>query len=125
MNIRFVIGAVFATIGLIFFVIAGYIVSRTIDNNHNIETRFAKIEDACQKQLTEILGEKGSIKKLNGGLIEITLPESPDVRTSLGDATAIQAVCPNRIITDACIGVGCTIPASKNPRVILKMKVAS
>ena len=124
MNIRFILGGVFILIGVIFFSLSGYLLSHSIENSHNLNDRLSKIEASCQKQLTKLVGEKGKIKTLSGGVIEIQFPETNDIRSELGDATAIAAICPNRTIVDACVGVGCAIPSTKLPLVIIKLKVA-
>jgi hypothetical protein len=117
-------GAMCILAGIAFYAIGGLVLQKSLEvRNVNAEA-FKTAESACKKQA---LALGGKIDAEAGTILRVDFDDIADPRRALEDATALLAMCQYRVISDACLGVGCgsTGPTPSNTvRMTIKLSEA-
>lgn len=109
---RIISGILLGSAGVMFTIIAVFIAQAAQDQTRLTEKSFMAADMACREQAQRL----GAIKEIDAGHVwELTVPVVVEKRTALGDASAIIAACPTRIMQSFCLGSGCNDPEGMRP----------
>jgi len=103
MKPRFALGIALLVVSIPLLSVGGIVVKRAIDQDDRAARQAAATDEQCRKRLETI----GKVKNAGGTLTVVVDPVS-DPRKALMDATLAQALCPQRALTELCLGDACS-----------------
>ena len=84
-------------------VASGFLINAGMDNEKIVARRVAAEDKGCLDRLRKL----GNVKTDKSGVATLTIKSVKDPRTAINDASSAVFVCPQRTMTDFCLGDTC------------------